>query len=84
MSLALFIFGFKYAARQGSPQAVLAIAFSTLTLILGTLIDIEEAGRVVNSVDWPLFAILGVLGGGASFILYIIGLEKNCCQHWRP
>lgn len=77
MSLALFIFGFKYAARQGSPQAVLAIAFSTLTLILGTLIDIEEAGRVVNSVDWPLFAILGVLGGGASFILYIIGLRKT-------
>nr|WP_273025195.1 DMT family transporter [Idiomarina sp.] len=77
MSLALFIFGFKYAARQGSPQAVLAIAFSTLTLVLGTLIDIEEAGRVVNSVDWPLFAILGVLGGGASFILYIIGLRRT-------
>ncbi|MAL83694.1 MAG: EamA family transporter [Idiomarina sp.] len=77
LSLALFIFGFKYATQHGSPQAILSIAFLTLVVVLGVLIDPAEAAQVPGSVDWPLFAIVGVLGGGASFILYLIGLRRT-------
>lgn len=77
LSLALFIFGFKYATQHGSPQAILSIAFLTLVVVLGILIDPAEAAQVPGSVDWPLFAIIGVLGGGASFILYLIGLRRT-------
>jgi len=77
LSLALFIFGFKYATPHGSPQAILTIAFLTLGVVLGVLIDPAEAAQVPGSVDWPLFAIIGVLGGGASFILYLIGLRRT-------
>ncbi len=77
LSLALFIFGFKYATQHGSPQAILSIAFLTLVVVLGVLIDPAEAAQVPGSVDWPLFAIIGVLGGGASFILYLIGLRRT-------
>ncbi|MBE91759.1 MAG: EamA family transporter [Idiomarina sp.] len=77
LSLALFIFGFKYATQHGSPQAILTIAFLTLVVVLGVLIDPAEAAQVPGSVDWPLFAIIGVLGGGASFILYLIGLRRT-------
>ncbi|RUO77681.1 DMT family transporter [Idiomarina seosinensis] len=77
LSLALFIFAFKYAAMQGSPQAILSIAFTTLVIVLGSTIDLTEIKRVPGSVDWPLFLILGVLGAGASFILYIIGLRQT-------
>ena len=77
LSLALFIFGFKYATQHGSPQTILSIAFLTLVVVLGVLIDPAEAAQVPGSVDWPLFAIIGVLGGGASFILYLIGLRRT-------
>ncbi|RUO73102.1 DMT family transporter [Idiomarina ramblicola] len=77
LSLALFIFGFKYATQYGSPQAILTIAFLTLVVALGVLIDPAEAAQVPGSVDWPLFAIIGVLGGGTSFILYLIGLRQT-------
>ncbi|MAO66896.1 MULTISPECIES: DMT family transporter [Idiomarina] len=77
LSLALFIFGFKYATQHGSPQAILSIAFLTLVVVLGVLIDPAEAAQVPGSVDWPLFAIIGVLGGGASFILYLVGLRRT-------
>ena len=46
-------------------------------MVLGVLIDPAEAAQVPGSVDWPLFAIIGVLGGGASFILYLIGLRRT-------
>lgn len=77
LSLALFIFGFKYATQHGSPQAILTIAFLTLVVVLGALIDPAEAAQVPGSIDWPLFALIGVLGGGASFILYLIGLKQT-------
>lgn len=77
LSLAIFIFGFKYAAKLGSPQSVLTIAFSTLVLVLGALVNIQEARKALDSADWWLFAILGVFGGGVSFILYIIGLRRT-------
>ncbi|MFW5723409.1 MAG: EamA family transporter, partial [Halochromatium sp.] len=31
----------------------------------------------LNTPDWPLFAALGVLGAGLSFVLYLIGLRQT-------
>ncbi|MGM0593308.1 MAG: DMT family transporter [Pseudomonadota bacterium] len=75
LSYALFLFGFKYAAPYGSPQAILVIAFALLAAILIWLGDNEQALAVLSTSSWPLFVILGVLGAGLSFILYIVGLH---------
>lgn len=75
LSYAVFIFGFKYAAPHGSPQAILVIAFTVLVILLIRPGDDEQAMAVLSTPDWPLFATLGVLGAGLSFILYIIGLR---------
>ncbi len=77
LSYAVFIFGFKYAAPHGSPQAILSIALAVLVLILIGLVDIEQALAVPGSSSWPLFAVLGIFGGGVSFILYIVGLKHT-------
>ncbi|ALT00355.1 EamA family transporter [Lacimicrobium alkaliphilum] len=75
LSYAAFIFGFKYAAPHGSPQAILMITFTVLVAILIWPGDINRIVAVLNSPVWPLFAVLGVLGAGLSFILYIAGLN---------
>jgi drug/metabolite transporter (DMT)-like permease len=75
LSYAVFIFGFKYAAPHGSPQAILVIAFAALAAILVWLGDADQTLAVLTTPSWPLFAILGVLGAGISFILYIVGLN---------
>jgi drug/metabolite transporter, DME family len=75
LSYAAFIFGFKYAAPHGSPQAILMIAFTVLVAILIWPGDINKIVAVLNSSVWHLFAVLGVLGAGLSFILYIAGLN---------
>lgn len=77
LSYALFIFGFKYAAPHGSPQAILVIAFAVLVAILVWLVDVDLALEVPGTSSWPLFAVLGVLGAGLSFILYIVGLNHT-------
>ncbi len=74
---AVFIFAFKYAAAQGSPQSILTIAFSVLVLILAGLNDIKQIQAVFSAPRLPLFVILGVLGAGLSFILYIVGLNRT-------
>jgi len=77
MCYAVFIFGFKYAVPHGSPQAVLSIAFAAL---VGVLIWPGDTGQILavpGSPDWPLFAGLGVLGAGASFVLYVVGLNET-------
>lgn len=74
---AVFIFGFKCAAPQGSPPAVLGIAFAVLTALLFWLGDSRQAAAVLTTSSWPLFVVLGVLGGGLSFILYIVGLRHT-------
>lgn len=74
---AVFIFGFKYAAPHGNPQAILVIAFA---VVVATLIwpgDADQAVAVLSTPSWPLFVILGVLGSGLSFILYIVGLKHT-------
>jgi len=72
---ALFIFGFKYAAPHGSPQAILLIAFAVTVALLAWPGDIRQIIAVLNAPVWPLFMLLGVLGAGLSFILYIVGLN---------
>lgn len=74
---AIFIFGFKYAAPHGSPQAILVIAFAVLAAILIGLGDAEQKVEVLSTPSWPLFIVLGVLGAGLSFILYIVGLNHT-------
>jgi drug/metabolite transporter (DMT)-like permease len=77
LSYAVFIFGFKYAAPHGSPQAILAIAFAVLVAILIWPGDADQTVAVLSTPSWPLFAVLGVLGAGLSFILYIVGLNHT-------
>ncbi|MCW8841013.1 MAG: DMT family transporter [Gammaproteobacteria bacterium] len=77
LSYAVFIFGFKYAAPHGSPQAILVIAFAVLAAILIWLGDAEQTMAVLESSSWPLFVVLGTLGAGLSFIFYIVGLNHT-------
>jgi drug/metabolite transporter (DMT)-like permease len=76
LSYAVFIFGFKYAAQHGSPQAILSIAFVVLAAILVWPGDTDQTVAVLSTPSWPLFAVLGVLGAG-SFILYVVGLNHT-------
>ena len=77
LSYAVFIFGFKYAAPHGSPQAILVIAFATLIAILIWPGDACQMVAVWSTPSWPLFAALGVLGAGLSFILYVVGINHT-------
>ncbi|TVR32040.1 MAG: DMT family transporter [Balneolaceae bacterium] len=77
LSYAVFIFGFKYAAPHGSPQAILVIAFAVLVIVLIWPSDADQAVAVLSTQDWLLFAVLGVLGAGLSFIIYIVGLKHT-------
>lgn len=77
LSYAVFIFGFKYAAPHGSPQAILTIAFAVLSVLLVWPSDSNQLVAVTSSQDWILFAVLGVLGAGLSFIIYIVGLKNT-------
>ncbi len=77
LSYALFIFGFKYAAPHGSPQAILVIAFAVLAVILFSLSDSGQAVAVLSTPSWPWFVALGVGGAGLSFIFYIVGLRHT-------
>jgi len=74
LSYTVFIFGFKYAAPHGSPQAILTIAFTVLVLTLAVPSDTGQIFDVLSTQQWPLFVALGVFGAGLSFALYIIGL----------
>mgnify|MGYP006296148183 CR=1 FL=1 len=77
LSYAVFIFGFKYAAPHGSPQAILAIAFAALVAVLLWPSDPDQVVAVMRSPSWPLFAVLGVVGAGLSFFLYVVGLKNT-------
>jgi drug/metabolite transporter (DMT)-like permease len=75
LSYAILIFGFKFAAPHGSPQAILSIAFLTFVLALIAPVQLDQLSAVISSPDWLLFVMLGVLGAGLSFVLYIKGLK---------
>jgi drug/metabolite transporter (DMT)-like permease len=75
ISYAIFIFGFKNAARYGSPPAILMVAFAVLVIILLWPSDATQMVDALTTPDWAWFIALGVIGAGVSFILYIIGLK---------
>jgi drug/metabolite transporter (DMT)-like permease len=77
LSYTVFIFGFKYAAPHGSPQAILTIAFAVLVIALMGPSDTGQVVGVLSTPDRPLFIVLGVLGAGLSFLLYIVGLRDT-------
>ena len=77
LSYALFIFGFKNASSIGKPQTTLTIAFFSLCLILFLFADKDEAAAVVTSSDIGWFLLLGIVGAGISFILYVIGIRRT-------
>ena len=39
--------------------------------------DAQQAAAVPGAQSWPLFIVLGVVGAGLSFILYIVGLRHT-------
>ncbi|PFA63187.1 EamA family transporter [Bacillus sp. AFS015802] len=75
LSYALFIFGFKNASSTGNPQTTLTIAFFSFCLILFLFTDKGEAAAVLASSDIGWFLLLGILGAGLSFILYVTGIR---------
>ncbi|MGP4062911.1 DMT family transporter [Halobacillus sp. H74] len=77
LSYALFIFGFKNASSIGKPQTTLTTAFFSFCLILFLFMDKGEAGAVVTSSDLGWFVLLGLVGAGVSFIIYVIGIRST-------
>ena len=74
---AIFIYGFRRAAAYGSTQSIMAAAFTVETLLLLVLAGQGVWPGVVNSSDVALILVLGVLGGGLSFLCYIVGLRQS-------
>ncbi|UXH44051.1 DMT family transporter [Rossellomorea vietnamensis] len=77
LSYALFIFGFKNASSHGNPPTTLTIAFFSFCLILFFFTDKGESAAVLASKDLGLFLLLGILGAGLSFLVYVIGIRKT-------
>ncbi|WP_034756702.1 DMT family transporter [Rossellomorea vietnamensis] len=77
LSYALFIFGFKNASSHGKPPTTLSIAFFSFCFILFLFTDKGEVAAVLASRDLGLFLLLGILGAGLSFLVYVIGIRKT-------
>ncbi|MFC3418682.1 DMT family transporter [Salinicoccus hispanicus] len=77
LSYALFIFGFKNASDIGRPQTILTVAFLAFCLTLIWFIDMDEAFSVLTSEDLWWFLLLGAVGAGVSFIIYVIGVRRT-------
>ncbi|MFP4078239.1 MAG: DMT family transporter [Candidatus Izemoplasmataceae bacterium] len=77
VSYAVFIFGFKKASAMGSTKWVLFVSFLMFSGILILIMDLVQARDVLFSSDLGWFLTLGILGGGLSFILYVIGLRTT-------
>lgn len=77
ISYALFIFSFKKASEYGKPQLTLSIAFLSFCLVLFVLMDNKESVAVLASPDAGWFLLLGIIGAGISFILYLSGIQAT-------
>lgn len=75
LSYALFIFAFKKASELGKPQITLSIAFMSFCVVLLLFTDNQETAAVLASSDIGLFILLGIVGAGLSFILYVTGIR---------
>ncbi|MCD7036437.1 DMT family transporter [Metabacillus sp. GX 13764] len=80
LSYAMFIFGFKNASSIGKPQTTLTIAFFSLCLILFLFMDKKEAAALITSNDIGWLLLLGLVGAGVSFTLYIIGIRLTAAS----
>ena len=69
VSYTLFIFSFKKASLIGNPRSTLTLAFLAFSLVLFSVMDIEEALDVLGSGDLGWFVLLGLLGAGISFFI---------------
>lgn len=76
LSYALFIFGFKKATSMGKPETALTMAFFSFCFILFIIMDKKEALRVMTSSELGWFLLLGIIGGGLSFMFYVNGLQR--------
>ena len=72
---ALFIFSLKKASANRKPQFTLTVAFFSLSLVLLVFTDFKEGAAVLASADIGWFFLLGIVGAGFSFILYIAGIR---------
>ncbi|MGO1059631.1 DMT family transporter [Planococcus sp. FY231025] len=72
---ALFILALKKASANGKPQFTLTVAFFSLCLVLLVFTDPKEGAAVLVSADLGWFFLLGIVGAGISFILYIAGIR---------
>lgn len=74
---AAFIFGFREASQIGSIQTVMVVAFAveSLSLLAITGPDAWPAG--LSGFDATLILLLGLFGGGLSFLLYIEGMRHT-------
>ncbi|QHE62527.1 EamA family transporter [Rossellomorea vietnamensis] len=77
LSYSLFIFGFNNASSHGKPPVTLTIAFFSFCLILFFFTDKGESAAVLTSKDLGLFLLLGLLGAGLSFLVYVIGIRRT-------
>ncbi len=77
LAYALFIFSFKNASTIGNTKATLTIAFLSFCIIMILLMDKPEAITVLTSSDIGWFLLLGVIGAGVSFTIYLIGLQST-------
>lgn len=77
LSYTLFIFGFKKASALGNAKSTLTFAFLVFSLILYILMDNQEAVEALGSEDMEWFLLLGLLGAGVSFFIYVIGLRHT-------
>ncbi|EKV26853.1 Permease of the drug/metabolite transporter (DMT) superfamily [Caenispirillum salinarum AK4] len=77
VSYAVFIFSFQAAAQRGPVPLVLSIALATVVVALLPLVELEAVAAALVSESWPLFILLGVLGAGLSFALYVAGVRHT-------
>lgn len=56
---------------------MLTVAFFAFCLILVWIIDLGEALSVLTSPDVWWFLLLGAVGAGVSFIIYVIGVRRT-------
>jgi len=75
ISYGVFIFAFKFAAREAEPRLVLVAAFTVLMICLAIAADLSEAVRALTSPALGTFLLLGLLGGAFSFYFSTRGLR---------
>ncbi|PXW87187.1 threonine/homoserine efflux transporter RhtA [Streptohalobacillus salinus] len=77
VSYALFIFSFKYATKYGQPPLILTLTFTTFIGLMMLVINQGEAIALIMSEDVLWVLLLGIIGAGLSFFLYVRGLRRT-------